>query len=80
MQKSSSSLFAREAMARQASNDGDNSTSSEEWEEDQKKRSIRGVTAPPELQGGANDTSDTGDQRSVTIESLLAKMMRPGTD
>ena len=73
------SPFAREAMLRSAanesgqSNDGDASTSSEEWEEDMKRRSVRGVTAPPELQSSGNE----GD-RSITIESLLAKMMRAG--
>jgi hypothetical protein len=79
MTKSGSTLFAKEAMMRRAandsriSNDGDTSTSSEEREDDNKemKRSIRGVTAPPEMQ-------TENRQSEQTIESLLAKMLSSG--
>lgn len=76
MTKSPSTLFAKEAMMRRAangsgfSNDGDTSISSEERDDDndEMKRSIRGVTAPPEMQ--------TENRRpEQTIESLLARML-----
>lgn len=84
--KPPSSPFARDAIIRNAvkgggggsgvSNDGDNSNSSEE-DNDDLKRSTRGATAPPELQQSQVNGQD---RRSMTIQSLMAKLMMPGSD
>ncbi|PWN32062.1 uncharacterized protein FA14DRAFT_162334 [Meira miltonrushii] len=53
-----------------------------------KSRYIRGVTAPPELPStplmngttGDESVNSVGNNRNETIENLLARMMRPGSD
>lgn len=52
-----------------------------------KSRYIRGVTAPPELPSsplmngtGDDSVNSVGNNRNETIENLLARMMRPGSE
>ncbi|UZJ51041.1 hypothetical protein CBS101457_000361 [Exobasidium rhododendri] len=89
MGKSPSTLFAREArmngnaavageVDEQSSNEsGEDGEGEKDRKQDLMNRSFRGSTAPPQLQ---SDNDAGNGTRSVTIESLLAKMMRPISD